>query len=86
MPSDIGEQMKNQHERSRFRDAISNLGFPSLDPEVPGSNPTETFQTTLKTSTLGPTESDLTENHKIMHPKQARNWDEDLTTIFTTPR
>ena len=82
--------MKNQHERTRFRDAISNLGFPSLDhPEVPDSRPTETLKTTLRTtSTINPTFTDLEtdENHKILHPKQARNWEEELTTMITTRR
>ena len=88
LPTDISEQMKNQHDRNRFRDAISNLGFPSLDhPEVPdslSSVPTESIQT----STLHPTSADfeLDNHNKIMHPKQARNWEEELTTDFTTFR
>ena len=90
MPTDIGEQMKNQHERTRFRDAISNLGFPSLDhPEVPDSRPTETLKTTLRTSTITPTFIDLDiddESHKILHPKQARNWEEELTSTMITTR
>ena len=79
--------MKNQHDRTRFRDAISNLGFPSLDhPEVPDSNPFTPTESTIKTSTLNPTSVDFEPNSKIMHPKQARNWEEELTTDFTTFR
>ena len=87
LPTDISEQMKNQHDRTRFRDAISNLGFPSLDhPEVPDSNPFTPTESTIKTSTLNPTSVDFEPNSKIMHPKQARNWEEELTTDFTTFR
>ena len=89
LPTDISEQMKNQHDRTRFRDAISNLGFPSLDhPEVPDSNPFTPTESLIKTSTLNPTSfsADFEPNSKIMHPKQARNWEEELTTDFTTFR